>query len=424
MKLTSYWLDTSARFDQGATRSLEGRYDVAVVGGGLTGASAALALARKGARVALLEADTIGNAASGRNGGMCNNGFAQNYAVMSGKYGKDVADRLYKTFDAGVDLVERLVGEEQIDCSFARVGKLKLAAKPEHYDMLARSQELLAAGPDPETRMVPRSEVRDEVGTDRYHGGLLFPKSAGMHVGRFVRGLATAAARTGAEIHEHAPVTGLHQSADGHRVETPKGTIHARQVMLASGISQVGPLGWIRRRIVPVGAFLIVTEPLSPEQLARLMPTRRMVVDTRNLVVYWRLTPDNRLLFGGRARFAGTNPQSDQKSGEILKAVMVDVYPELAGTRIDYCWGGLVDMTQDRLPRAGERNGIYYSMGYSGHGTHMSTLMGHIMADVMDGKADLNPWKDFNWPAIPGYFGRPWFLPVLGAYYRIKDLVR
>jgi glycine/D-amino acid oxidase-like deaminating enzyme len=244
-----------------------------------------------------------------------------------------------------------------------------------------------------------------------------------MHVGRFVRGLATAAARRGAEIHEHAPVMALRKVADGHEVETPKGKIVARQVLLASGISQVGPLGWIRRRIVPVGAFLIVTEPLSPSQLERLMPTRRMVVDTRNLVVYWRLTPDNRMLFGGRARFAGSNPQSDEKSGRILKATMVDVYPELAGTRVDYCWGGLVDMTRDRLPRAGERDGIYYSMGYSGHGTHMSTLMGSIMADVMDGRPDLNPWKDFAWPAIPGYFGRPWFLPILGAYYRVKDLV-
>lgn len=423
MKMTSYWLDTSPPFEHGPTNPLEGHYDVAVVGGGLTGSSAALALAKKGARVALLEAGVIGNAASGRNGGMCNNGFAQNYAVMAGKFGKEKANAIYKAFDTGVDLVERLVQEEGIDCSFARVGKLKLAAKPEHYDVLARSQELLAAGADPETRLIARGDLHGEVGTDRYHGGLLFPKSANMHVGRFVRGLATAAARRGAEIYENAPVMAMRKVDGGHSVETPKGKIVARQVLLASGISQVGPLGWIRRRIVPVGAFLVVTEPLTPSQIARLMPTGRNVVDTRNLVVYWRLTPDNRLLFGGRARFAGTNPQSDEKSGRILKATMTDVYPEMADARIDYCWGGLVDMTRDRLPRAGERDGIYYSMGYSGHGTHMSTLMGSIMADVMDGRPALNPWKDFSWPAIPGYFGRPWFLPILGAYYRMKDLV-
>lgn len=423
MKLASYWLDTAPPFDQGSATAPEGRYDVAVVGAGMTGSSAALALAKKGARVVVLEAGTVGNAASGRNGGMCNNGFAQNYAVISSKYGSDAANAIYKAFDAGVDMVETLVQEERIDCSFARVGKLKLAAKPEHYDILARSQELLAANVDPETRMIARADLRTEVGTARYFGGLLFPKSASMHVGRYVRGMATAAARRGAEIYEQAPVTAMRQVANGHELDTPKGTIFARQVLLASGISQVGPLGWIRRRIVPIAAFLIVTEPLSPALIERLMPARRNVVDTRNLVVYWRLTPDNRMLFGGRARFAGTNPQSDQKSGRVLKAAMAEIYPELAGARVDYCWGGLVDMTRDRLPRAGERNGIFYSMGYSGHGTQMSTLMGTIMANVMEGRSDLNPWKNFDWPAIPGYFGRPWFLPFLGAYYRMKDLV-
>lgn len=210
MKLTSYWLDTSQPFAHGSSKPLEGHYDVAVVGGGLTGSSAALALAKKGARVALLDAETIGNAASGRNGGMCNNGFAQNYAIMAGKHGK-AANALYKAFDAGVDMVERLVQEEKIDCSFSRVGKPKLAAKPEHYDMLARSQQLLAANVDPGTRMIARADLRTEVGTNRYYGGLLFPKSASMHVGRFVRGLATAAARRGSGVpgscRSSAPIT-------------------------------------------------------------------------------------------------------------------------------------------------------------------------------------------------------------------------
>ncbi|OLP43010.1 NAD(P)/FAD-dependent oxidoreductase [Rhizobium oryziradicis] len=424
MKLTSYWLDTSEPFRSGSDRPLGGQCDVVVVGGGLTGSSAALTLAKKGASVVQLEASTIGSAASGRNGGMCNNGFAQNYADLSARLGRDKANALYKAFDAGVSLVENIVKEEDIDCSFARYGKLKIAAKPEHYDVLARTQELLAANVDPETRMISRQDLRNEVGTDRYYGGLLFSKSAGMHVGRFVRGLATAAAKRGAQIYEQSPVMGIRRVQGGHQVQTPTGTIVARQVLLATGISHVGPLGWIRRRIVPIGAFLIATEPLSPQDVARLMPTGRMVVDTRNLVVYWRLTPDNRLLFGGRARFAVSNPQSDEKSGRILKAAMVDVFPELANTRIDYCWGGMVDATRDRLPRAGQRDGIYYSMGYSGHGTHMATLMGSIMADVMDGKEELNPWRDFDWPAIPGHFGPPWFLPILGAYYRMKDAFR
>ncbi|WP_075259670.1 NAD(P)/FAD-dependent oxidoreductase [Herbaspirillum camelliae] len=424
MQLKSYWLDTSPAFVS-QTRTLpEGACDVVVVGGGITGSAAALALARKGARVVVCEADIVGGAASGRNGGMCNNGFAQDYATLSQRLGAEWANRLYRAFDAGVDTVERLVREESIDCSFARHGKLKLAAKPEHADKLARSQELLARHVDGDTRLLSRAQLRDELGSDRYHGGLLMHKSAGMHVGCYVRGLAQAAQRRGAFYLERTPVLGIEAKGGRYEVRTPAGVLHAGQVLLASGISQVGPFGWIRRRIVPVGAFLIVTEPLPNALLKQLLPTQRMYTDTKNFVNYFRATPDQRLLFGGRARFAVSNPQSDVRSGEILRAQMLEVFPALAQTRIDYCWGGMVDMTTDRLPRAGQRDGLYYSMGYSGHGTHMATLMGTLMAEIMDGHADLNPWKDFDWPAIPGHFGKPWFLPFVGAWYRLKDRLR
>ncbi len=425
MHFESYWLETSEPFCSHLPDEHGGRCDVLVVGGGITGAAAALALAKKGARVVVCEAGTVGQAASGRNGGMCNNGFAQDYATLSQRIGTELANRLYLAFDAGVDMVERLVREESIDCDFARRGKLKLAAKPEHFEKLARSQALLAAGVDPDTRLVTRAELRDELGSDRYHGGLIFKKSAGMHVGRYVRGLARAAQARGAHILEHAPVLGLQRESGGaYVVQTPRGEIRAAQVLLASGISQVGPFGWIRRRIVPVGAFLIVTERLPVDLLDRLMPTRRMATDTKNFVNFFRVTPDNRILFGGRARFATSNPRSDEKSGLILRQQMAAVFPELADVRIDYCWGGMVDMTPNRLPRAGARHGVYYSMGYSGHGTQMATLMGTLMAEIMDGRADLNPWKDFDWPAIPGHFGKPWFLPFVGAWYRLKDALQ
>ncbi|MGF6291432.1 NAD(P)/FAD-dependent oxidoreductase [Paraburkholderia youngii] len=422
MQFTSYWLDTSEPFVGRSTGLPLDSCDVVVVGGGITGTAAALALAKKGASVVVCEAGTVGQAASGRNGGMCNNGFAQDYATMSQLIGTERANDIYRAFDAGVDTVERLVREESIDCDFARSGKLKLAAKPEHFDKLVRSQALLAANIDPDTRIVTRAELRDEIGSDRYHGGLIFGKSAGMHVGRYVRGLARAAEARGAHILEQTPVLALRREPDGpYRIGTPRGEIRCKQVLLASGISQVGPFGWIRRRIVPVGAFLIVTEPLSVEQLDRLLPRRRMATDTKNFVNFFRTTPDDRLLFGGRAQFAVSNPRADEKSGKILREQLASVFPELAETRIDYCWGGMVDMTKNRLPRAGQRDGVYYSMGYSGHGTQMSTLMGTRMADIMDGRTDLNPWKDFSWPAIPGHFGKPWFLPIVGAWYRFKD---
>lgn len=424
--MMSYWLDTAAPFASGTPGGPEGVADVAVVGAGFTGLSAALALARKGAKVVVLEADRVAGAASGRNGGMCNNGFAQDYGTLAAQLGTERASMLYRAFDAGVDKVESIVNEEGIDCHFGRVGKLKLAAKPEHYDKIARSQDLLARDVDPQTRMVPRSEMRAEIGSDRYFGGMLYEKSANMHMGMYGQGLAEAAVRRGATIHEHNPVIGMRRmSGQVHELTTPHGTVRANQVLLATGTSAIGPLGWFRRRIVPVGAYIIVTEPLSVAQLDRLTPHRRNTVDTRNFVNYFRALPDNRLLYGGRARFSGrSDAASDAKSGVVLHRSLLEVFPELADTRIDYCWGGMVDMTRDRLPRAGERNGMFYSMGYSGHGTHMATYMGAIMAEVLDGRADLNPWRDFDWPAIPGHFGKPWFLPIVGAYYRFKDLVQ
>lgn len=424
MKMMSYWLDTAPPFASASPGGPEGAIDVAVVGAGFTGLCAALALAKKGAKVIVLEADRVAGAASGRNGGMCNNGFAQDYGGMVERFGMERANLFYKAFDAGVDKVEAIVTEEGIDCHFARVGKLKVAAKPEHFDKIMRSQDLLARNIDPETQLVQPADLPSEIGSDRFYGGMIYGKSANMHMGMYGHGLAEAVVRRGGKVYQNNPVTAMRRVAGGHELQTPHGTVKANQVLLATGTSAYGPLGWFRRRIVPVGAYLIATEPLPLEVLDRLSPRRRNTVDTRNFVSYFRTTPDNRILFGGRARFSSrSDPAADAKSGAILQKSMAYFFPELADVRIDYCWGGMVDMTSDRLPRAGEKDGVFYSMGYSGHGTHMATYMGGVMAEVLDGRADLNPWRDFDWPAIPGYFGKPWFLPFVGAYYKYKDMV-
>lgn len=424
MKLASYWLDTAPPFTAGQAGPAEGRFDVAVVGGGFTGLSAALALAKRGATVAVLEAATVGSAASGRNGGQCNNGFASDYRAIVGRFGEERAAALYHAYDAAVDSVERLAREEGIDCDFRRTGKIKLAAKAEHVDKLKRTHEAVSRRADPETRLVSGSDIRSEVGSDAFYGGLVYPKSGGMHVGKFARGLARAAAGRGAAVFENAPVIGLRRlEGTAHEVTTSRGTLTANQVLMATGASMVGPLGWFRRRIVPVGSFVIVTETLPREVLDRLMPTRRMATNTKNVGCYFRVTPDDRLLFGGRARFAVSSPLSDEKSGRVLRRALDQVFPELARARIDYCWGGVVDMTADRLPRAGVRDGLYYAMGYSGHGTQMATHMGQVMADVLEGRSERNPFAGWDWNAIPGHFGPPWFLPFVGAYYRLQDVL-
>lgn len=424
MKFSSYWLDTAPPFRNRTEGPMRGRTDVAVIGGGFTGLSAALALARKGASVTVLEAGKVAGEASGRNGGQCNNGMAHDFAGVAAAEGLERARAYYRAFDAGVDAVERLVGEEGIECGFQRCGKLKLAAKPEHAAKLARAAELLAREVDPDVRLLSRDDLHGEVGSPAFHGGLLFPKSAKLHMGRFGVGLAEAASRHGARIHENSPVVAIDRLGPARlRVATAAGSIEAGRVLVATGASTRGPFGWFRRRIVPVGSFIVVTEPLPAETMAAIMPGDRMCSTSKNIGHYFRRLEDGRLLFGGRARFAMSDWRSDEKSGRILRQGLTETFPQLAEVRIDHCWGGLVDMTRDRFPRAGERDGIHYALGYSGHGTQMSVLMGGVMADMMTGGRAVNPWDGRDWPAIPGHYGRPWFLPFVGAYYRLMDVL-
>ena len=426
MKLESFWLDTAPTFHGAEEGPVDGRTDVAIIGGGFTGLSTALALAKRGATVVVLEAERLVGAASGRNGGQCNAGTLQDYRSLVGSFGVERARRYYQEFTAAVDSVERLASEEHIDCDFNRRGKLKLASKPAHFNKMVQTFEALQAdGVDPNVELVPPDCMRDEVGSNDYHGGLLQTTSAQLHVGKFGSGLAEAVARRGVRLYASAPVTGLHrQSGGAWRITTPRGSVDAAQTLVATGGSGSGPFGWFRRRIIPVGSFIVVTEPLGAERLSRLLPNRRSYVTSNNIGNYFRVTEDNRLLFGGRARFAMSNVKSDRESGHILRDSLVRAFPEFADARIDYCWGGSVDMSADRMPHAGQHKGLYYSMGYSGHGVQMAVHMGQIMADIMDGNEHANPWGELKWPPILGHFGKPWFLPAIGAYYRLQDILR
>jgi glycine/D-amino acid oxidase-like deaminating enzyme len=422
MKNMSYWIDTAPEFNSKSAGDLPARADVVVIGGGFTGLSAALELAKKKAGVVLLEAGNIGGEASGKNGGQCNNGIAHDYQHLVNKMGEARARELYQSFNDAVDSIETIVREENIDCDFSRRGKIKLAGKPHHFDYLKKACSLLQSSVEPDAYLVSPDEVRAEIGADVFYGGMVMPHSAQLHVGKFAAGLAEAAQRHGARLFEQTPVTGLKRTGPrAYRITTPSGVIEADRVIVATGSSQIGPLGWFRRRMVNVGSFIIVTEPIPADQLAELLPKNRNYVTTRIIGNYFRTTPDQRLLFGGRARFAVSNLQEDQKSGEILRASLSKVFPSLAQVGFDYCWGGLVDMTPDRLPRAGEHDGLLYAMGFSGHGVQMSVQMGKILARMLDGDASINPCRGMKWRAIPAHFGGTWFLPFVGAYYRFQD---
>ncbi|RDW13266.1 NAD(P)/FAD-dependent oxidoreductase [Paracoccus thiocyanatus] len=422
-KYASYWHDGVPAFAGAEAGPVEGRFDVAVIGGGFTGLNAARSLAKAGLRVALLEAETVGWGASGRNGGHLNNGIAHGYADAKAHLGAERAHALYRAYDRSIDMIEAIVAEEGIACDFRRSGKLKLAAKPSHVAGLRANFDLIHAEVDPDTRWLDRDQILAEVGSDSFHGAMLYEKSAMMHMGRYAQGLATAAHRHGARIWEGAPMTGRTRLADGWQVQTPRGSLAADRVIVATGAyGTTAPLRHFRRRIISVGSFIIATRPLSDAEVAATLPGDRTCVTSMNIGNYFRLSPDRRLIFGGRARFSARSDQtSDAKSGAILRRSMAAIFPHLADIPIDYCWGGLVDMTKDRFPRAGEADGMIYGMGYSGHGAQMSTLIGQVLADIAQGRRGTNPLEGLDWPAIPAHSGKPWFLPLVGLWFGLKD---
>jgi glycine/D-amino acid oxidase-like deaminating enzyme len=424
MKFVSYWHDTAPAFNGATEGPVEGHYDVAVVGGGFTGLGAARQLAKAGARVVVLEAERVGWGASGRNGGHLNNGLAHSYLSAKAELGKERAIALYKALDDSVDTLEALIAEEGIDCNFRRAGKLKLASKPQHFDAIARNFEAVHAEVDPDTALLSSSDLKSEIGSP-FHGAMLSKKSAMMHMGRYVVGLAQAVARHGAVIFENAAVAEHTQAGGRHTLVTKRGRVTADHVLVATGAYTTSNFGFFRRRIIAVGSFIIATRPLTEAEAAATMPGNRTCVNSMNIGNYFRLSPDNRLIFGGRACFSATSDQrSDAKSGDILTASLAQIFPQLAKVDIDYCWGGLVDMTKDRYPRAGYIDGVWYAMGYSGHGAQLSTHLGMIMADAILGRPDRNPLKGLDWPAVPGHFGKPWFLPLVGMYYTMLDKVQ
>ncbi|MEO2037237.1 MAG: FAD-binding oxidoreductase [Martelella sp.] len=426
MQFKSYWHETAPVFSGASAAPVEGKFDVAVIGAGFTGLNAARKLAMAGVKVAVLEARHVGSGGSGRNGGHLNNGVAHGYADAKATLGADQAHQLYKAFDRSIDMIEEVVRTEGIDCDFRRAGKLKLASKPSHVAGLKANFEVINREVDPDTAWIERDGLAGEIGSDAFHGAMLYKKAAMMHMGRYVHGLAEAASRHGATIWEQAPVISRQKIGGAWVLTTPKGKLSAERVILATG-AYTGefakkPFSYFRHRLISVGSFVVATRPLSETEIAATMPGNRTCVTSMNIGNYFRLSPDNRLIFGGRARFSATSDQtSDARSGEILRASLASIFPHLANIELDYCWGGLVGMTKDRFPRAGSADGMIYGMGYSGHGAQMSTLVGQVLADMAMGDDSTNPLAGLNWPTIPAYSGKPWFLPAVGLWFKLKD---
>jgi glycine/D-amino acid oxidase-like deaminating enzyme len=436
MQETSVWLEGVTFPTTDPTQPLPERVDVAVIGGGFTGLAAARALARGGASVAVLEARSFGWGASSRNGGMVLTGLKVEADQLIARYGRETARRMFAASLASIDCVEQIVREEGIDCDFARSGHLLLAYKPAHFRGFVHEAALLKREFGHSTRIVPPGELGAEIGSRAYHGGLVDEVSAGVNPARYVAGLARAAQRAGAQLFDRAPVERIAREAGGanqtgihkgypYRVETSRGALRAGAVFVATGGYTGTATPALRRRIIPIGSYIIATAPL-PEDLAReVSPRDRMIFDSKNFLYYFRLTPDRRMLFGGRAGFFPETPATVRQSAEILRRGMIAVYPQLRDTPVEYAWGGTLDFAFDMMPHAGELGGVHYALGYAGHGVAMATYLGTQVAAQIAGAPADNPFAGIKFPTAPLelYDGRPWFLPFAGAWYKFRDWI-
>ena len=428
---TNYWLTTVAMPPAEAAHALpEATIDVAVIGAGFTGLSAARTLARRGASVAVLEAENIGWGASSRNGGMVLTGLKLGVNQLISMYGRERTQRMYAASLSSIDCVEQIVHEEGIECNFSRCGHLEVACKRKHFDDYARQAQVIAREFQHTLRVVPKSGLESEIGSSIYYGGMVDEVSAGCNPAAYVAGLGRAAVKAGARIEEHTRVQSMQrdsrQGVQCWKVVTSRGTLWARDVFVGTSGYTGGATPELRKLIIPIGSFIITTEVL-PEKLAQeLSPRNRMIYDSKNYLYYYRLTPDRRMLFGGRAAFFPENDQTVRRSAEILRRGMIEVYPQLADAKLDYVWGGTLDFAFDIMPHAGQMgNGMYFALGYAGHGVAMATYQGQKIAELIAGDKPENPFVGIPFPGAPLglYDGRPWFLPFAGAWYKFLDWV-
>jgi glycine/D-amino acid oxidase-like deaminating enzyme len=345
-------------------------------------------------------------------------------AALAARFGETRARELFDVAAEAIARLEILIAEEAIDCEYARTGHIQAAWKPKHFDALLEEQALLARVFNHQVRVVPRAEQRSEIGTDVYHGVLVDERSGALNPAQYVDGLARAAVRHGVSIVTGRAVTRVKRHARAWQVHTTSGIVETRDVLLATNGYTNGAAPALQRRFVPIGSYIIATEPLDAGQAAALLPRGRMAFDSKHFLYYFRVTADRRLLFGGRAEFARPDAETTRRAAAVLRDGMTTVFPELAGTRIDYAWGGNVAFTRDQMPRAGQLEGLYYAGGYCGHGVAMATYLGEQIARRMAGEPIDHPLFDDRFPAIPLYTGNPWFLPIVGAYYRVKDWLR
>ena len=402
--------------------ALPGNADVAVVGAGYSGLAAALTLARAGRRVVVVDAEAPGSGASSRNGGQCGSGNQKfTAAQLIATHGKKKARELVTEGLAMLRYLGDFIESEGIECHFSRVGRFRGAAIPRHYEDLARDMQDMHALAGVESHMVPRAEQHAEVGSDFYHGGAVLPNDGSLHPALYHRGLLQRAEQAGVRVIGHTPVTGVATESGQVTVSTTRGPLRAGCALITTNGYTDARMPQFKRRVIPIGSAIIATETQDPALVRRLMPRNRVVGSTSRIYHYMRLCPEGkRFLWGGRVTGRGL---PDDPSGFVhLYRDMVQVFPELLGTRISHCWSGYVAYTHDVFPHLGFRDRIYHAMGYCGSGVVRATWFGHKIAlKILGDKEGRTAFDDLDFRNYPMHFLARRMVPAVVAWYRLRD---
>ena len=414
-----YWWDRTPRPDL-PQQDPPTRAEVVIVGSGYTGLHAAIQTARGGLSTVVVDARDAGWGCSSRNGGQISTSIKPGFTELSRRYGDAVARAILADGQASLAFVGDFVRSEAIDCDFRVAGRFHGAHLPKSYDALARDCAMGNPVFATDAFMVPRDAMAAELGTDAYHGGCVYPNHASLDPARYHAGLLARAEDAGVVVVPHCEATSLQTGGGAVTLGTARGTVRARRVVLATNGYSGALSSWHRRRIIPIGSYMIATEPVAPAIMDRLFPTDRVITDTRKLVYYYRPSPDRRrVIFGGRVSVSETDPR---KSGPRLHAEMVRLFPELGGARISHSWMGFVGYTFDTLAHIGETEGVLHAMGYCGSGVGMASYLGMMLGRRAAGLADADCGHgQIGFPTRPLYAGKPWFLAPMVGTYRIRD---
>jgi gamma-glutamylputrescine oxidase len=428
----SYYAATAERPEPYPALIGDAEADVAVVGGGLAGLSAAIELADRGYRVVLLEARQVAWGASGRNGGQALAGLACEQDVIEAQLGLAEARRIWDMTIEALALIQARITRFRIACDW-RAGYLSLAVNARKAVALQRWQAHMAEVYGHATERITPADIGRWIASPRFHSGVFDPVSGHLHPLQYSRGLARAAAGLGVEIHEGSAVTRL-QPGSPVVLSTAQGTLRARHVLLAGNVYLQGIAPVLEPRTMPVGTYIVASERLDPALARSLVPSGAAVCDTNVVLDYFRPTADDRLLYGGRVSYSTATPRNLAAS---MQRRMARTFPQLAQTPVAYAWGGFVDITMNRAPDFGRLDAlvggreaaawrqVYYLQGFSGHGLALTGLAGRLVAEAIDGDAGrFDTFARLRHRRFPG--GRWLRMPALVAgmaYYRLKDLL-